>query len=197
MRRHWSTTGAAAAVPTRRRNPFRHRWSRPRADGEGDVAVALSLSRWLMRALARLGRGLQPGRLAACRERCVQTWCIIENLKVLRCVSCVFVSSTLGLRARAWLVGVVHGLVMSCPLSVLIVHFPFSSSWTWCLEFQFERPDRVRDVTRVARRQTQSPGPPSGNRGHGTKSNFCEPTSQRCADWPVRSILPFLPLSWF
>ena len=99
MRRHWSTTGAAAAVPTRRRNPFRHRWSRPRADGEGDVAVALSLSRWLMRALARLGRGLQPGRLAACRERCVQTWCIIENLKVLRCVSCVFVSSTLGLRA--------------------------------------------------------------------------------------------------
>lgn len=97
MRRHWSTTGAAAAVPTRRRNPFRHRWSRPRANGEGDVAVALSLSRCLMRALARLGRGLQPGRLAACRERCVQTWCIIENLKVLRCVSCVFVSSTLGL----------------------------------------------------------------------------------------------------
>ena len=105
MRRHWSTTGAAAAVPTRRRNPFRHRWSRPRANGEGDVAVALSLSRCLMRALARLGRGLQPGRLAACRERCVQTWCIIENLKVLRCVSCVFVSSTLGLRAcvvSAW-----------------------------------------------------------------------------------------------
>ena len=50
------------AVSTRRRNPFRHRWSRPRVDGEGDVAVALSLSGWLMRARrARLGR-LQPGR---------------------------------------------------------------------------------------------------------------------------------------
>ena len=112
MRRHWSTTGAAAAVPTRRRNPFRHRWSRPRADGEGDVAVALSLSRWLMRALARLGRGLQPGRLAACRERCVQTILVYyrepESLAV--CVMCVCEFDAGLARVRgAW------SSFMSCP----------------------------------------------------------------------------------
>ena len=68
-----------------------------------------------------------------------------ESLAV--CVMCVceFDAGLARVRGQC----VVHGLVMSCPLSVLKYYLKFVVFGG----LEFERPDRVRDVTRVARRQ--------------------------------------------